>query len=137
MSRTTIMLEPIGRVRSPLTDRRNAPMQGTGDTPDAWLIFRPEFAEGLKDLAVGEDILVLTWLHEADRNVLRVHRSGDRTTLRGVFSSRSPDRPNPIGLHRVNIVERRGDLELRVRNLEAIDATPILDIKPTRDPRER
>jgi tRNA-Thr(GGU) m(6)t(6)A37 methyltransferase TsaA len=129
-----ISLEPIGYVRSPLVDRKDAPKQGTEGSPDAWLVFRPEFTDGLKDLAVGDDVLVLTWLDRADRHVLEVHpRSGRSAALRGVFSTRSPDRPNPIGIHRVRILEKRQALEFRVRDLEALDATPVLDLKPVLD----
>jgi tRNA-Thr(GGU) m(6)t(6)A37 methyltransferase TsaA len=130
-------LEPIGTVRSPLTDRRTAPKQGTDGAPDAWLHFLPEYAEGLTDLEAGQDVIVLTWLDRADRSVLRVRRRREPDILRGVFSSRSPDRPNPIGLHRVRILEKRSALEFRVGDLEALDGTPILDIKPVLDDRRR
>jgi tRNA-Thr(GGU) m(6)t(6)A37 methyltransferase TsaA len=131
-------LRPIGRVESPLADRASAPRQGDEGAPEAWLVFDAGVADGLRDLQVGEEVLLLTWLDRADRNVLVVHPRGDRTRPEtGVFSTRSPDRPNPIGLHRVRIAAIEG-LRLRVRDLEAIDGTPILDVKPVLDPgRER
>jgi tRNA-Thr(GGU) m(6)t(6)A37 methyltransferase TsaA len=131
-------LRPIGRVESPLVDRASAPRQGDEGAPQAWLVFEPGVAAGLRDLQVGEEVLLLTWLDRARRDVLVVHPRGDRTRPEtGVFSTRSPDRPNPIGLHRVQIAAIEG-LRLRVRNLEALDGTPILDVKPVLDPgRER
>jgi tRNA-Thr(GGU) m(6)t(6)A37 methyltransferase TsaA len=127
-------LKPIGYVRSPLVDREHAPKQGDEGAPEAWLIFQPEFQEGLKDLQLGEDILVLTWLDRGDRETLSVHpRDDELAPLRGVFSTRSQDRPNPVGLHRVRLVERRGPTEFKVLNLEAFDATPIIDVKPVLD----
>jgi tRNA-Thr(GGU) m(6)t(6)A37 methyltransferase TsaA len=131
-------LRPIGRVESPLVDRASAPRQGDEGAPDAWLVFDPGVAVGLRDLHAGEEVLVLTWLDRARRDVLVVHPRGDEARPEtGVFSTRSPDRPNPIGLHRVEILAVEG-LRLRVRNLEAIEGTPILDVKPVLDPgRER
>jgi tRNA-Thr(GGU) m(6)t(6)A37 methyltransferase TsaA len=127
-------LKPIGYIRSPLVDRAHAPKQGDEGAPEAWLIFQPEFQEGLKDLQLGEDILVLTWLDRGDRETLSVHpRDDERAPLRGVFSTRSQDRPNPVGLHRVRLVERRSPTEFKVLNLEAFDATPIVDVKPVLD----
>jgi tRNA-Thr(GGU) m(6)t(6)A37 methyltransferase TsaA len=124
------VLEPIGRVESPLTDRDTAPKQGDEGSPEAWLVFEKGMSEGIKDLRVGTDVIVLTWLDRARRDVLAVHPRGDRTRPEtGVFSTRSPDRPNPIGLHRVSIVGIDG-LRVRVRHLEALDATPIVDVKP-------
>lgn len=129
------MLRPIGWVESPLTNRDEAPMQGDEGAPDAWLVFEPAVREGVRDLRAGTEVIVLTWLDRADRDVLAVHPRGDPTRPRtGVFSTRSPDRPNPIGLHRVEIAAVEG-LRLRVRNLEAIDRTPILDVKPLLGPR--
>lgn len=105
-------------------------MQGWEGAPDAWIVFDEVVREATHDLAVGDDVLVLTWLHEADRDVQAVHPRGDRAVpKRGVFTTRSPDRPNPIGLHRVEIVEV-DDLRIRVRPLEAIDGTPVVDVKP-------
>ena len=123
-------LVAIGTVESPLTDRASAPKQGDEGAPDAWLAFEPRVAEGLGGLRVGDDLLVLTWLDRAQRDVLRVHPRGnlDRAE-QGVFTTRSPDRPNPIGLHRVTVEEIDGP-RVRVRHLEALDGTPILDVKP-------
>ena len=123
-------LRPIGHVRSPLTDPATAPKQGDEGAPDAWLVLDPEVAVGARDLAVGADVFVLTWLHRARRDVLAVHpRDDPRAPETGVFSTRSQDRPNPIGLHRVTIAAVDG-LRLLARGLEAIDGTPIVDVKP-------
>lgn len=122
---------PIGRVSSPLTDRERAPKQGSEGAPEAWLVFAPEFGEGLRDLRAGDEVLVLTWLDRSDRAVLSVHPRDDASApLRGVFSTRSADRPNPIGIHRVRILAIEPPLRFRVSDLEAIDATPIIDVKP-------
>lgn len=127
-------LMPIGYVRSPLVDRKHAPKQGDDGAPEAQLIFKPEFEAGLKDLAAGEDVLVLTWLDRSDRETLMVRpRDNKSAPLRGVFSTRSPDRPNPIGIHRVRIVEIVSPCQFKVLHLEAIDATPIIDVKPVLD----
>jgi tRNA-Thr(GGU) m(6)t(6)A37 methyltransferase TsaA len=105
-------------------------MQGTEGAPDAWLVFDEELAEASRDLRPGDHVFVLTWLDRGRRDVLRVHPRGDRTSPeRGVFSTRSPDRPNPIGLHRVQIAAVDGTRFL-VRSLEAVDGTPVLDVKP-------
>jgi tRNA-Thr(GGU) m(6)t(6)A37 methyltransferase TsaA len=123
-------LRPIGHVQSPLTDPATAPKQGDEGAPDAWLVLDPEVAEGARDLAVGADVFVLTWLHRARRDVLAVHPRDDPTTPEtGVFSTRSQDRPNPIGLHRVTIAAIDG-LRVLARGLEAVDGTPIVDVKP-------
>jgi tRNA-Thr(GGU) m(6)t(6)A37 methyltransferase TsaA len=125
------VLTPIGAVESPLTDLASAPKQGDEGAPDAWLAFEPAVLEGLEGLHVGDEVIVLTWLDRARRDTLRVHPRGDATRAQqGVFSTRSPDRPNPIGLHRVTVLSIDGD-RVRVRNLEAVDGTPILDVKPT------
>ena len=120
----------IGRVESPLTDRASAPKQGDEGAPEAWLVFDPGVAEGLDGLEAGADLLVLTWLDRAHRGVLRVRPRGnpDRAE-QGVFTTRSPDRPNPIGLHRVTVLSVDG-IRVRVANLEALDGTPIVDVKP-------
>jgi tRNA-Thr(GGU) m(6)t(6)A37 methyltransferase TsaA len=124
------VLEPIGWVESPLVDRDMAPKQGDEGAPDAWLVFEQGVREALRDLRPGTDVLVLTWLDRARRDVLTVHPRGDLARPKeGVFTTRSPDRPNPIGLHRVTILSIDGT-RLRVRNLEALDGTPILDVKP-------
>lgn len=130
MSDESILLTPIGHVESPLTDRASAPKQGDEGAPDAWLVLDAGVLDGLHGIAVGDALLVLTWLHRARRDVLRVHPRGDRTRPpQGVFGTRSPDRPNPIGLHRVEVAEIAGD-RLRVHRLEALDGTPVLDLKP-------
>ncbi|TQK52769.1 tRNA-Thr(GGU) m(6)t(6)A37 methyltransferase TsaA [Streptomyces sp. SLBN-118] len=138
MKDSPYVLRPIGRVESPLTDRGSAPKQGDEGAPEAWLVFEPEVSEGLRDLRAGEEVMVLTWLDRASREVLAVHPRGDGTRpVTGVFSTRSPDRPNPIGLHRVTLVAIDGREEgtrVRVRNLEALDGTPVLDVKPVLDP---
>jgi tRNA-Thr(GGU) m(6)t(6)A37 methyltransferase TsaA len=127
---SALELHPVGRVRSPLTDRAAAPRQGDEGAPDAWLVLDPAYAAAARDLEPGASVLVLTWLDRADRDVLVVHPRGDTSRPpTGVFSTRSPDRPNPVGLHEVQILEVRGQ-ELRVANLEALDGTPILDLKP-------
>jgi len=130
MSEGPYVLEPIGRVESPLLDREAAPKQGDEGSPEAWLVFEPAVLEGLRDLGVGAEVLVLTWLDRADRGVLVVHpRDDPAAPERGVFSTRSADRPNPVGLHRVEVVAIEGT-RVRVRNLEALDGTPIVDVKP-------
>ena len=127
-------LQPIGHVESPLTDRSAAPKQGDEGAPDAWLEFTPDVAPALRDLRPGDEVLVLTWLDKARRDVLQVHpRSDPERRLHGVFSTRSPDRPNPIGLHRVRIVAIDG-ARVRVADLEAIDGTPVVDVKPVLGP---
>jgi len=133
-----VELVPVGHVESPLTDRASAPKQGDEGAPDAWVVFEPHVGEALDGLAVGDDVLVLTWLDRADRDVLRVHPRDDRSRpTSGVFATRSPDRSNPIGLHRVRVLEVDG-LRLRVRDLEALDGTPVVDVKPVlRDAGER
>jgi len=126
-------LQPIGRVESPLVDRAAAPKQGDEGSPDAWLVFEPDVLDGIRDLQVGSDVIVLTWLDRGQRDTLVVHPRGDLTRPpTGVFSTRSPDRPNPIGLHRVTILAIDG-LRVQVRDLEALDGTPIVDVKPVLD----
>ncbi len=123
-------LTVIGRVESSLTDVATAPKQGEEGGPEAVLVFEPDVLDALRDLRAGERIVVLTWLHRADRTVLRVHpRDDPANPEQGVFSTRSADRPNPIGLHPVEIVSAQG-LRLRVRPLEAVDGTPVIDVKP-------
>ncbi len=120
----------IGFVRSALRDRSAAPRQGSEGAPDAKLEILPEFREGLIGIEPGQDIWILTWLHESQRSVLQVHPRGDpQNPLAGVFATRSPDRPNPIGLHRCRILNIAGNC-LEVAALEAIDGTPIVDLKP-------
>lgn len=123
-------LKPIGFVRSSLTDRRLAPKQGSEGAPAAWVELSPEVQAGLEGIHVGDELLLVTWFHQARRDVLRVHpRDDEARPLTGVFATRSSDRPNPLGLHRVTVLTLRGR-ELEVEPLEAIDGTPIVDIKP-------
>ena len=134
MSEARFQIVPVGRVESSLVARDDAPRQGDEGAPDAWLVFDPSVREAIRDLYVGEEIIVLTWLDRASRDTLVVHPRGDRDNpLQGVFSTRSPDRPNPVGLHEVLILAI-DDLRVRVRNLEALDGTPIVDIKPLLGP---
>lgn len=128
------LVRPIGRVESSLVDRRVAPKQGDEGAPDAWLVFDEAVLPALSDLTVGMEIIVLTWLHQARRDVLRVHPRDDPANPEtGVFATRSADRPNPIGLHRVEILAVRG-LRIKVRTLEAVSGTPIIDVKPVLRP---
>jgi len=124
-------LRPVGIVRSSLRSREGCPKQGGEGAPDAWLEIDPAFTEALDGIAVGSDMLILTWLHEGRRDLLRVHPRGNPDEpLRGVFATRSPDRPNPIGLHRVEVLEIQESDRIRVGPLEALDGTPVIDIKP-------
>jgi tRNA-Thr(GGU) m(6)t(6)A37 methyltransferase TsaA len=130
MSTDTYPLHPIGFIRSDLTDLDAAPRQGDEGAPDAWLEITPEAVKGIQGIAVGDELVLLTWLHRAQRDVLEVHPRGDLSRpLSGVFNTRSPDRPNPIGLHRVSVLEVAAG-KLRVGPVEAIDGTPVVDIKP-------
>jgi tRNA-Thr(GGU) m(6)t(6)A37 methyltransferase TsaA len=125
-----VELVAIGIVESPLVDRAAAPKQGDEGAPDAWLRFDPAYADGLDGLAEGDELLILTWLDRAARDVLRViPRSDPANPERGVFGTRSPDRPNPIGLHRVTVLAVDG-LRLQVSGIEALDGTPVVDVKP-------
>ena len=131
----TARLRPNGTIRSVLERRSDAPMQGSEGAPDAWLEIHPWAARGLRGLAAGDEIFLLTWLHRARRDVLRVRpRSDPRNPLTGVFATRSPDRPNPIGLHPVTVRDIDGN-RMRVGPLEAFDGTPVVDIKPVLGPR--
>jgi tRNA-Thr(GGU) m(6)t(6)A37 methyltransferase TsaA len=123
-------LRPIGMIRSKIKERSNAPKQGSEGAPDAWLEVRPFAVRALDGLASGDEIIILTWLHRAHRDVLKVHpRSDPKRRLTGVFATRSPDRPNPIGLHQV-VIRRIAKNRLRIGPIEAIDGTPVIDIKP-------
>ena len=125
-----MQLVPIGVVRSSLRTRADAPRQGSESAPDASIVLEPSFADALHGVGVGDELVVLTWLHEAQRDVLQVHPRDDVSRpLTGVFATRSSDRPNPLGLHRVTVRGIEG-LELQVGPLEAIDGTPVVDIKP-------
>jgi tRNA-Thr(GGU) m(6)t(6)A37 methyltransferase TsaA len=126
----TFELTSIGVVESPLTDPAAAPKQGHEGAPEATIVFEPGVLEGLHGLAPGDAVIVLTWLDRARRDVLRVHPRDDRSNPeRGVFTTRSADRPNPIGLHPVEVVAIEGR-RVRVRDLEALDGTPVVDVKP-------
>ena len=130
-------VQPVGWVQSPLTERANAPKQGDEGAPAAWLQFDPPFADAMRDLRVDDEIFVLTWLDRASRNVFVVRpRKDPAQPLTGVFSTRSPDRSNPIGLHRVRVIAVDG-LRVQVAPLEALDGTPVLDVKPVLHPAER
>ena len=134
MATASFELRQIGRVESPLVDLASAPRQGDEGAPVATIRFDASVGEALRDLHVGDDVIVLTWLDRARRDVLAVHPRGDeRVPLCGVFSTRSPDRPNPIGLHPVTVLAIDGPL-VRVADLEAIDGTPVIDVKPVLGP---
>jgi tRNA-Thr(GGU) m(6)t(6)A37 methyltransferase TsaA len=127
---TTFDVRPVGRVESSLASRADAPRQGDEGAPDAVLVLDDDVLPALDGVAIGDDLLVLTWLHEADRSILAVHPRGDSDRpVQGVFTTRAPDRPNPIGLHRVRVLAVDGP-RVRVSGLEAIDGTPIVDLKP-------
>jgi tRNA-Thr(GGU) m(6)t(6)A37 methyltransferase TsaA len=128
--KNSLELRPIGVIRSKIKERTKAPRQGSEGAPDAWLELHSFAAQALDGLAVGDEIMVLTWLHRAHREVLKVNpRSDPSRRLRGVFATRSPDRPNPIGLHQVTVHEISKN-RLRIGPMEAIDGTPVIDIKP-------
>jgi len=130
VSRSRIELTPVGVVESPLTDPATAPKQGHEGSPEAWLVFEPGVMEALDGIRPGDEVIVLTWLDRADRDTLRVHpRDDPANPMQGVFNTRSADRPNPIGLHRVT-VESIDGRRVRVRDLEAVDGTPVVDVKP-------
>ncbi len=130
MLSTHFNVAQIGKVESPLVDKRLAPKQGVEGAPDAWLVFDAAVSEGLDGLHPGDQVIVLTWLDRAQRDILQVHPRDDlKNPQRGVFSTRSADRPNPIGLHVVEILGIEGE-RVQVRNLEALNDTPILDVKP-------
>jgi tRNA-Thr(GGU) m(6)t(6)A37 methyltransferase TsaA len=137
VSTGTIELRPIGVVESPLVEQATAPKQGDEGAPDAWIVFEPDVLDALDGTTAGDEILVLTWLDRARRDVLRVHPRDDvANPEQGVFSTRSEDRPNPIGLHRVQVMSLDGN-RMQVRNLEALDGTPIVDLKPVLTARDR
>jgi tRNA-Thr(GGU) m(6)t(6)A37 methyltransferase TsaA len=128
------VVRPVGRVESPLAELEDAPRQGDEGAPDAWLVIDPAFGDAMRDLEVGADVIVLTWLDRARRDTLVVHPRGDPGRHpKGVFSTRSPDRPNPIGMHRVQVLAVDGT-RVRVSSLEALDGTPVVDIKPVLGP---
>jgi tRNA-Thr(GGU) m(6)t(6)A37 methyltransferase TsaA len=130
VSPDSLQLRRIGRVESPLTEAVAAPKQGNEGAPDAWLVFERDVLTGLEGLRAGDRLIVLTWLDRADRSVLKVHpRDDPANPMRGVFGTRSADRPNPVGLHEVEVVSIEGE-RMHVRPLEALDGTPIVDLKP-------
>ena len=123
-------LRPIGVIRSTLKKRSEAPNQGSEGAPEAWIEVEPWATAGLHRMKVGDEVWVITWFHQGDRHVLQVHpRSDPKRALTGVFATRSPDRPNPLGLHPVTVLEI-AESRLRVAPIEAIDGTPVLDMKP-------
>ncbi len=130
MLETDYILSPLGFLHSPLKIREEAPNQGCEGAPDAWLEVNETVAVGLEGIAVGDEVLLITWFHKAHRNVLKLHPRWDKTIpLTGVFATRSPDRPNPLGLHRVTVLAIDGR-RVKVGPIEAIDGTPVVDIKP-------
>lgn len=132
MIETGYTIKPIGVVRSNLVTREAAPHQGYEGAPDAWIELDPRLVDGLEGIAVGNEIVLITWLHKAHRDILKLHPRRDKNIpLTGVFATRSPNRPNPLGLHQVMVMEIAGH-RLKVGPLEAIDGTPIVDIKPLR-----
>ena len=123
-------LHPIGFIESPIINREEAPSQGDEGAPDVWITINKNVAEGLDGIYVGKEIIVLTWFHQSKRDILKLHPRWDRNNpLTGVFATRSPDRPNPIGLHEVKVLEIK-DNKIKVAKLEAINGTPVIDIKP-------
>ena len=130
MIETSYEIKPIGVIRSELASREAAPRQGNEGAPDAWVEVNSAFAQGLEDITVDSEIILITWFHKAHRDILKLHPRRDKSNpITGVFSTRSPDRPNPLGLHRVTVLKITGN-RLKVRPLEAIDGTPVVDIKP-------
>jgi tRNA-Thr(GGU) m(6)t(6)A37 methyltransferase TsaA len=130
MSDAEYLLHPVGVIHSTLKTREEAPRQGYEGAPEAWLEVNSSVIEGLDGIAVGDALIVITWFHQSSRDVLKVHPRNDETIpLTGVFATRSPDRPNPLGLHRVTVLEISGN-RLKVGPIEAIDGTPVVDIKP-------
>ena len=124
------VVRAIGRVESELRERADAPRQGDEGAPDAWVVFDPSVREALADVGAGDELMLISWFDRADREIQKVHPRGDESRPpTGVFSTRSPDRPNPLGLHRVTVLTVDG-LRVQVNNLEALDGTPIVDVKP-------
>jgi tRNA-Thr(GGU) m(6)t(6)A37 methyltransferase TsaA len=126
----SFLIQPIGFVRSELKDRDAAPRQSYEGAPDAWIEIKGEFAEGLEGITAGQEIILITWFHESRRDKLKVHPRGDRNVPQaGIFTTRSPERPNPLGLHRVTVRQVSAN-RIKVGPVEAIDGTPVVDIKP-------
>lgn len=135
-SRPSLRLTVVGRIRSTLRALTDAPRQGSEGAPDAWLELDPAFARALRGIGAGDALVVVTWLDRADSSVLEVHPRGDpKAPLAGVFATRSPHRPNPLGLHRVTVRAIDGT-RLRIGPIEALDGTPVVDIKPALDARD-
>lgn len=129
-SNVNYTLTPVGFIRSSLKARKDAPRQGYEGAPEAWLELKTEYAAALEGVAKGEEVIIITWFHLSQRDVQQVHPRGDQNNpLTGVFATRSPDRPNPLGLHRVSVLEITGT-KLRIGPIEALDGTPVVDIKP-------
>ena len=130
MNENSYEIKPIGIIRSELASREAAPRQGYEGAPDAWVEVNLAVAEGLEGISVGSEVILITWFHMAHRDILKLHSRGDKSRpVTGVFTTRSPDRPNPLGLHRVTVLEITGN-RFKVRPIEAIDGTPVVDIKP-------
>ena len=130
MIETSYTIKPIGVIRSELRNRQAAPLQGYEGAPDAWLEVNSTVTEGLEGITEGKEIVLITWFHKAYRDILKLHPRGDKDrSLTGVFTTRSPDRPNPLGLHRVTVLKIAGN-RLKVGPIEAIDGTPVVDINP-------
>jgi tRNA-Thr(GGU) m(6)t(6)A37 methyltransferase TsaA len=130
---SAMQLVPIAYVESELRDRSDAPRQGQDGAPDAWLAFSPDVAEGLRDITAGAELLVLTWLHQSRRDELATRPGSDpNNPITGVFNTRSPNRPNPIGVHRVRVLAVDGT-RIKVSDMEAVDGTPVIDVKPVLD----
>ncbi len=131
MKNNQYLIRPVGIVHSSLRSSEGCPKQGWEGGPDAWLEIYPAFTDALEGISVGSEVLILTWLHRGRRDLLKVHPRGNpNEPLRGIFATRSPDRPNPIGLHRVEVLEIHESNRIRVGPLEALDGTPLIDIKP-------
>lgn len=127
---TEIEIKPVGWVESPLTNRAAAPKQGNEGAPEAWIAFEPTLIDALLRIEPGDEVLVFTWLDRGDRNVLQTRpRDDPANPIQGVFNTRSPDRPNPIGLHPVTVLAVEG-ARMLVSELEALDGTPVIDVKP-------
>jgi len=130
MKAIDFLLKPIGFVESPITEREKAPSQGDEGAPDTWINLEKNIVDGLDGIHVGDEVIVLTWFHQSKRDVLKLHPRWDKNNpLTGVFATRSPDRPNPIGIHPVTILQIEG-AKIKVSNLEAIHGTPVIDLKP-------
>jgi tRNA-Thr(GGU) m(6)t(6)A37 methyltransferase TsaA len=130
MNEIDFLLRPIGVVQSSILTREDAPSQGNEGAPNAWISFNKNIAEGLDGIRVGDQVIIITWFHQSSRDVLKLHPRWDKNNpLTGVFATRSPDRPNPIGIHPVTVLQI-GNSKIKVSNLEAIDGTPVIDIKP-------